>query len=149
MEKIYSKRRSKQIKRNLIDIICLVTVFLLAFSISVAYAQPQQRRGPPILCGQPEDLMKFKENYKEEEFMVLQQKTNSNDPYFILYRNGQTGSWTFLVYNIPSSPPNTICMLNGGLASYIIPDAAAVKRMIDKQNKGLDKAKELNDETPT
>ena len=40
-------------------------------------------------------------------------------------------------------------MLNGGLASYIIPDAAAVKRMIDKQNKGLDKAKELNDETPT
>ena len=127
----------------------LFTIIFAMIYASVAYAQPQQRRGPPILCGQPVDLMKFKENYKEEEFMILQQKTNSNDPYFILYRNWQTGSWTFLVYNIPSSPPNTICMINGGLSSYIIPDKIEIEKMIDKQNKGLDKAKELNDETPT
>ena len=145
MEKIYSKRRSKQIKRNLIDIICLVTVFLLAFSISVAYAQPQQRRGPPILCGQPDELTKFKEIYKEEEFMVLQQETKGTDPYFILFRNSQTGSWTFMIYNIPNAPPNTICMISGGLASYIIPNKRDIEKMIDKQNKGLDKHKSFKD----
>ena len=138
--------RFKQIIGEIILISLLVFAMIYA---NIAYAQPQPRQGPPILCGRSADIMKFQDNYKEEEFMVLQQKQNSNDTYFILFRSSQTGSWTFIAYNIPNAPPDTICMVHGGLSSYIIPDLSDIEKMLDKQNKGLDKAKDLSEEKAT
>lgn len=123
----------------------LVLCFLIVYPI-VVYSQPTVTTGPPMFCGKEVEVIKFKENFKETEFMVFQESTTSSSPYFILFRNGKTGSWTFVAYNIPNTPPKVICLLHGGLASYILPSIEDIKKMVDKQTKGLDEAKKVNED---
>ena len=131
---------------HVLKISILLLCFLIVYPITV-YSESAVRTGPPMFCAEQAEAIRFKENYKETEFMVFQESTTSNTPYFILYRNGKTGSWTFVAYNIPNAPPKFICLLNGGLTSYILPDIADIKKMIEKQNKGLDKAKNVKEDT--
>ena len=123
----------------------LLLCFLIVYPIAV-HSEPVVRAGPSMFCGEEVEVIGFKENYKETEFMIFQESTESIRPYFILYRNGKTGSWTFAAYNIPNASSKIICLLHGGLTSYILPDIADIKKMVEKQNKGLDKAKKVKED---
>lgn len=130
---------------HILKISILLLCFLIVYPITV-YSESALRAGPPMFCAEQEEAIKFKQNYKETEFMVLQKSTTNNKPYFILYRNAKTGSWTFVAFNIPHAPPKFICLINGGLTSYLLPNIADIKKMIEKQNKGLDKAEEIKED---
>lgn len=71
--------------------------------------------------------------------MVLPEERKKQGAYFILYRNEKTSTWTFIAYNIPNAPPGIICMLHGGMASYILPSLDEIKKTLDKQKEGFDK----------
>ena len=73
-----------------------------------------------------------------EEAQNNEPDTETIDAYHILYRNKNTGTWTLTAYNIPNAPPDIICILQGGLSSYILPDIDAINEMLDKQQEGLD-----------
>jgi len=101
--------------------------------------------GPPMVCGKKSELMSYSTVYKETEFMVFQRELNSNTAYFMLYRNAKTSTWTFIAYNIPNAPPNTICVLHGGMGSYIIPSIEEIKKTLKKQDKGFDEPSKPED----
>tara|TARA_R110002020_G_C16082184_1_gene757150 strand:- start:109 stop:564 length:456 start_codon:yes stop_codon:yes gene_type:complete len=95
--------------------------------------------GPPMYCGERKDLTKTLNGFKEEELVVLTgTEINSAEPYQIIYRNINTGSWSIIMYNISGAPPNISCLLSGGPKSYILPSIEDIIPMIEKQKKGLD-----------
>jgi hypothetical protein len=63
-----------------------------------------------------------------------------------MHRNAKTGTWTFIAYHIPKAPVGTVCVLNGGLSSYILPDINAIKKMLEKQSQGFDAPVEQENE---
>ena len=130
---------------RVLKISVLVLCFLIVYPI-VVYSQPSVRAGPAMYCGNKVEVLPFKDNYKETEFMVFQESADNTKPYYILYRNAKTGSWTFVVYNIPNAPSEIICLLHGGLTSYILPGIEDIKKMVEKQNKGLDKVKKIKED---
>ena len=104
-------------------------------TVSLAQVLP----GPPMICGDQADILsKFSGFFNETEFMVLQSDRKNQEPYYILFRNEKSGTWTIIAYNVPSAPPDIACVTQGGLASYILPDINAIKKMLDKQEDGLD-----------
>ena len=123
--------------------ILILSLCILAFFTSTALAQVVA--GPPMICGKKSDLMSYSTIYKETEFMVFQERLDSNAAYFMLYRNAKTSTWTFIAYNIPNAPPNTICVLHGGMGSYIIPSIEEIKKTLKKQDKGFDEPNKPED----
>ena len=100
--------------------------------------------GPPVYCGDHKGLNKVLEGLKEEEFIVLiGEQIASTEPYLIIYRNTNTGSWSVVAYNLNGAPANIACLLNGGTKSYILPSIEDITPMIEPQNDGLDPFKLL------
>ena len=106
-------------------------------------------QGPPMLCGASQKMLIFAKKFNETELLVLQEDRQNKKPYFVLYRNEKSGTWTFIAYNVPNAPPDIICVLHGGMSSYILPDVKAYKKMWDEQQDGLDDPAEPNVEKAT
>ena len=123
-------------------------IFLIIFAVAyfnIAHTQELNNTsvykmpGPPMFCGEQKDLTKTLKELKEEEFIVLTgTQISSSEPYQVLYRNIDTGSWTIVIYNIRGAPSNISCLLSGGPKSYILPNIEDIIPMIEKQKKGLD-----------
>ena len=122
--------------------ILLLSFCSIAFFNSVA-ASSQVMTGPPMICGKKTDLMSHAKIYKETQFMVFQEERTNEKAYFVLHRNAKTGTWTFIAYNIPDAPPGIICVLHGGMASYILPNIEEIKKMLKKQDSGFDEPVQL------
>ena len=124
------------------QILELLTISFYSIVLFSTVSLAQMMPGPPMACGDIEKMSSFPTKYGETEFMVLQLDTNNvkaySNLYIILYRNENTGTWTLTAYNIPNAPPDIICILQGGLSSYVLPDIDAIKEMLDKQQEGLD-----------
>ena len=115
----------------------LISTAILLFSTTVSFAQVMA--GPPMMCGATEMIMDMSvHKFKETEFMVLQSDRKNQEPYYILFRNEKSGTWTIIAYNVPSAPPDIACVTQGGLDSYNLPDINAIKKMLNKQEDGLD-----------
>ena len=125
----------------------LLSFCAIGFFSNNTLAQSTSVPGPPMFCGKKDKLITLSQRYNETEFMVLQEDKTSERPYYILYRNEKSGAWTFVVYNIPNAPSEFICVLSGGLSSYILPDLNSIKKMLKKQKDGLDEPKKNNDST--
>lgn len=123
--------------------IILFSLCITAFFTSTALAEIMA--GQPMICGKKTDLMSYSTIYKETEFMVFQEELNSQTAYFMLYRNAKTGTWTFVAYNIPNAPPNTVCLLHGGMGSYLLPSIEEIKKTLKKQDKGFDEPNKPED----
>ena len=122
----------KQILKILVLNLCSIGFF-------ATIASAQFMSGPPMLCGKQNAILGHPTTFKETPFMVLPEERKKQGPYFILYRNEKTSTWTFIAYNIPNAPPGIICMLHGGMASYILPSLDEIKKTLDKQKEGFDK----------
>lgn len=131
----------------------LIFIFLIIFAVAyfnIAHTQELNNTsvykmpGPPMFCGEQKDLTKTLKELKEEEFIVLTgTQISSSEPYQVLYRNIDTGSWTIVIYNIRGAPSNVCCFLSGGPKSYILPSIEDITPMIEKQKNGLDPFKLL------
>ena len=118
--------------------ILLISTAILLFSTTISFAQVMA--GPPMMCGATEMIMDMSvHKFKEIEFMVLQSDKENKGPYYILYRNEKTGTWSVVAFNVPKAPPGIICVIQGGYASFILPDLNAIKHMLEKQKNGFDK----------
>ena len=117
--------------------ILLISTAILLFSTTVSFAQVMA--GPPMMCGSPKMIVGLSEKFKETEFMVLQTDKENSGPYYVLYRNVNTGTWSMIAFNVPNAPPDIICMVKGGYSSYILPDLKEINKMLKKQENGLDK----------
>ena len=118
--------------------ILLISTAILLFSTTVSFAQVMA--GPPMMCGATEMIMDMSvHKFKETEFMVLQTDKENSGPYYVLYRNVNTGTWSMIAFNVPNAPPDIICMVQGGYSSYILPDLKEINKMLKKQENGLDK----------
>ena len=120
----------------------LVFISLLIFIIAyfnIVHAQYRSMPGPSMVCGKQQEMLKFSQGFYEKEFMVLQEsRTDGSRPYYIFYRNEKSGTWTIIAYNVPNAPSGVVCVISGGLSSYILPDLPSIKKMLDKQQDGLD-----------
>ena len=125
------------------DVIFVLLIVMLTFILTVFLAKQaealQAHQGPPVICGQSSDLLKTINKYEEEDFVVLMQ-TTPDSTYFVLYRNITTGAWSVIAYNTPHLSPDIACLMFGGHSSFIIPDLEQIKDIINKQDKGLEKA---------
>ena len=126
--------------RNILTKIVLVFIIIFGTAyFNIVHAQHRPMPGPPMICGKQQEMLNFSQKFYEKEFMVLQESSkDANRPYYILYRNKNSGSWTIIVYNIPNAPSGFVCVTNGGLSSYILPDLPSIKKMLNKQSEGLD-----------
>jgi hypothetical protein len=120
------------------QILKLLTISFYSIVLFSTVSLAQMVPGPLMACGDIGKMSSFPQKYEETEFMVLQLDKNNINAYHILYRNKNTGTWTLTAYNIPNAPPDIICILQGGLSSYILPDIDAINEMLDKQQEGLD-----------
>lgn len=118
----------------------ILKILLCSFCfISVSAKASKLLPGPPMICGDKKITGKTYEGYEETTFLILQQRENDLTPYYVLYRNKDTGSWTLIAHNIPKMPTSISCILNGGLFSSIMSDKTEVVEMLNKQVEGLDK----------
>ena len=120
------------------QILKLLTISFYSIVLFSTVSLAQMVPGPLMACGDIGKMSSFPQKYEETEFMVLQLDKNNINAYYILYRNEKSGAWTFIAFNIPNAPSEFICVLNGGLSSYILPDIDAINEMLDKQQEGLD-----------
>lgn len=140
--------------RNLAEEIVFILLLLFAISYSpVAYSQEISKntivpmQGPAMYCGDKNNLKNTLDKYKEQEFVALTGHVLSNDnPYYILYRNFNTGSWSLIVYNVRNAPKDVACLMSGGEKSFVVPDIKALTEMLNKQDKGFDPPVPTNNE---
>jgi hypothetical protein len=121
------------------QILKLLPISLCGILIFSTASLSQMMPGPPMMCGSPDMVVGLSEKFKENEFMVLQTDKANAGPYYVLYRNTNTGTWSMIAFNVPNAPPDIICMVQGGYSSYILPDLKEINKMLKKQEDGLDR----------
>ena len=70
----------------------LLSFCAIGFFSNTTLAQSTPIPGPPMFCGKQDKLITLAKKYNETEFMVLQEDTTSERPYYILYRNETSGA---------------------------------------------------------